>query len=344
MLGAPCNPCCGPPECGDEQIAAVFSAIAQSTCSVQIPAGLPYQDAATLCSPAFAYQVAGETGESLLRRNLGFSYYRQHQSASGSHDLALDVAASQTYEQNGALAGQVWFRKSTDSYDIEVIFAVNTVYVMAVGSPFHFYRFPGSQCVFMAAGRLRIYRDSATSGGDPVNGISLFTRPYVETQNGQVVQSYTNNAALANATYYQILRRGSSTLGRDAFTLEDNGQYASLRGWWPVDHKPSVLPWSRSTSAEYRWNGASDLAQESSQLAIASGAFNSFISGGASRWKPYFAAISPEWLSDVDFASSLVLSQGLVMFRAEYSPASTQYINEDSGFSSLAGLSVTLQP
>ena len=340
MLGSPCSPCCGPPECNDEQTQAIFDSLAARPCSITLPAGLPYQDEATLAatpgSMVWSYPGMSQTPEQYLRSIIQFRYFRQHETASGTHSLALDLGNSYTFTPQGELAAILVFRKSTISYEITLTIGVRTL----VSSPEYWFVYPGTQCYASAACELILYRDSTNyvSGQSPPNGVTNFNRPFTYSVNG-VTPSYT--LALANAPYYS---RRDDFAAANGYSVDDAGQWATFDAAWNASYKPSAVSWNRQSFARYSWYGSMAAASTQDVLLLDSQAVVRNVYEAVFRWENYSTALpKPDWIANVNFASPLVYDGGLGgRFAIQYESSPKFYSAAQMASSQLSSAPVTL--
>lgn len=277
-----------------------------------------------------------QTPEQYLRSIIQFQYFRQHETASGTHSLALDLGSSYTFTPQGELAAILVFRKATISYQITLTLGIRTL----VSSPEYWFVFPGTQCYASAACELTLYRDSTNyiSGQSPPLGVSNFTRPFTYTVNG-VTPSYT--LALANAPYYS---RRDNFASANGYSVDDGGQWATFDAAWSTSYKPVSVSWNRQSVARYSWYGSLTGGSTRDVLVLGAQAITQTVYHSVARWDDYSATTSkPDWITHIGFASPLVYDGGLGgRFSIQYDASPKAYSAAQMESSQLSSAPVTL--
>lgn len=327
MLGAPCSPCCG--GCTDARRQAIFDDIAARACEITLAPGLPYQDAAAITANSVAMVDFGNlfatnptTGESWLNSNLYIIHFRQHETASGTHSLSLDMSETQMFFQNGDMCGIVVFRKTTESYSIRVRFLIGCV----SNTPPRF-QYPETDCYCETQASVVLKADQTFFIQQPPPlGVVTVPREY-ETRKRWL--------AYADSPYY---RRASTGL---ASSVLDRGTPVRFDALWDFDAKPASESWVRGDFASYSWSLA---ASDPSSLSFSADSVAPFVYWPVSQWKPFTATDdTPDWISGISFDDDLQPGGGGQLFyKLRYSAADRFYSEIQMSSASLASSQVVL--
>lgn len=324
MLGAPCSPCCGPPECDNSSVQQLFDVLQSKTARISVSSDMPYQDAATFSLSAIRQNPFGGDPAQFLTDNANFLYYAQEQQlTAGWHDLSLDMAATGLFfHDSGEAYGVVAFKKQTDGYLLRFRIGIRTPLWEFGSFPENRFFFDNSACACFPSGRVELYRRYTafwTNTAYP-SGITTKTRPFsYGGPQGQLTVAYVN------APYY-------------ATDFLDITGVQGVTAWWPSSYKPSGVSWTRSAHGVFRWDTTASvstpesLATFSSNYQIAGEGLSLGSAHPLSRWQDS-TANDQGWKTNLTVSDQVNVSSPVPRFDVTFDLSPKAYVSRGNDYS-----------